>query len=98
MFCPECGSLMFPKDGAYGCSRCDCEAEIGTAQCFVTDSKGKETVVITESAATLPKARVTCPECSHKEAFYVLRQTRSSDEPETRIYRCVRCSHSWREY
>jgi DNA-directed RNA polymerase subunit M len=28
----------------------------------------------------------------------VLRQTRAADEPETKIYRCVKCQHSWREY
>ncbi|MDD3398342.1 MAG: transcription factor S [Candidatus Methanomethylophilaceae archaeon] len=98
MFCPECGSLMFPRDGVYGCSRCNCQKEIGTAQCFVTDAKSKETVVINDSVATLPKTRILCPECGHKEAFFVLRQTRSADEPETRIYRCCKCNASWREY
>ncbi|MCJ2562923.1 MAG: transcription factor S, partial [Candidatus Thermoplasmatota archaeon] len=27
-----------------------------------------------------------------------LRQTRAADEPETRIYRCTKCSHTWREF
>jgi len=28
----------------------------------------------------------------------VLRQTRGSDEPETRIFECTKCGHKWREY
>ena len=39
-----------------------------------------------------------CPKCGHKEAYWVLRQTRSSDEPETRIYTCTKCEHRWRVY
>jgi len=46
----------------------------------------------------LPKTNVECPKCFHNEAFWVLRQTRAADEPETKIYRCVKCTHSWREY
>ena len=58
----------------------------------------EEMKVITENAATLPKTRIPCPECGHTEAFFVIRQTRAADEPETRIYRCCKCNHSWREY
>ncbi|MFQ5553256.1 MAG: transcription factor S, partial [Thermoplasmata archaeon] len=36
--------------------------------------------------------------CGNFEAMWYMRQTRASDEPETRIYRCTRCSHTWREY
>jgi DNA-directed RNA polymerase subunit M len=28
----------------------------------------------------------------------VMRQTRAADEPTTRIYRCAKCSNTWREY
>ena len=42
--------------------------------------------------------RVECPKCGHYEAFWVMRQTRAADEPTTRIYRCVKCQHTWREY
>ncbi|MDR1404848.1 MAG: transcription factor S [Candidatus Methanoplasma sp.] len=99
MFCSKCGSMMFPKSGEYVCNSCGCVKGIsGKAQVFVTDSEDRETTVIAENIATLPKTRVTCPECNNAEAYFVLRQTRSADEPETRIYRCCKCSHSWREY
>ncbi|MCL2318424.1 MAG: transcription factor S [Methanomassiliicoccaceae archaeon] len=99
MFCPTCGSMMFPKDGAYVCNSCGHVKAIGgKAQVFVTDSEDRETTVITESVATLPKTRIACPECANGEAYFVIRQTRSADEPETRIYRCCKCNYSWREY
>jgi transcription factor S len=47
---------------------------------------------------TEPKTRISCPKCEHNEAYWILRQTRASDEPETRIYTCCKCKHSWREY
>ena len=98
MFC-SCGSMMFPEDGKYVCKSCGATKEIGgNAQVFVTGSKEKETTVIKENVATLPKTRIPCPGCGHTEAYFVLRQTRAADEPETRIYRCCKCNHSWREY
>ena len=89
--------MMFPKDGKYVCS-CGATVDIKGAEVIMTDSKDKETTVITDNVATLPKTRITCPECGHTEAFFVIRQTRAADEPETRIYRCCKCNHSWREY
>lgn len=70
----------------------------GTSQGFLTEQRQREMVVIESSQPTLPKTNVECPKCFHNEAFWVLRQTRAADEPETKIYRCVKCSHSWREY
>jgi len=99
MFCPECGSLMFRDAAVFRCSQCDYETDNkGAPQIFITSSREKETAVITENAATLPKTRILCPECGHTEAFFVIRQTRAADEPETRIYRCCKCNASWREY
>ena len=99
MFCPKCGSLMFPREGMFKCSRCDFEQESsGDNQTFLTKTREKEMVVIDSNAPTLPKTKVECPKCGHNEAFWVIRQTRAADEPETRIYRCTECGHSWREY
>ena len=90
---------MFPRDKVFKCSRCGCERETnGASQTFVTKTREKELVVIESTAPTLPKTRVECQKCGHNEAFWVLRQTRAADEPETRIYRCTECGHSWREY
>ena len=97
MFC-SCGSMMFPREGQYVCSKCGAVKGIDKAQQFTTDAKEKETTIIEGSSATLPKTRILCTECGNKEAYFVLRQTRAADEPETRIYRCCKCNHSWREY
>ncbi len=39
-----------------------------------------------------------CPKCDGDRTFVELRQTRSSDEPETKICTCESCEHRWREY
>lgn len=39
-----------------------------------------------------------CPKCDDVEVFSYLEQTRSSDEPETRMLTCKGCGHGWREY
>jgi len=70
----------------------------GASQTFKTKTREKELTIIESAAPTLPKTRVKCPKCGNNEAFWVLRQTRAADEPETRIYRCTECGYSWREY
>jgi DNA-directed RNA polymerase subunit M len=90
--------MMFPDGGSYVCKSCGQTKEKGKEQTIVTKSENRETTVITENVATLPKTRIACPECNHSEAFFVIRQTRAADEPETRIYRCCKCNYSWREY
>ena len=54
--------------------------------------------MVETKTATLPKAEETCPKCGNGEAYWVLRQTRGADEPETRIFECTKCGHKWREY
>ncbi len=101
MFCPDCGSLMFRDGPNFKCSRCTYEkSSEANSQSFVTRGHDKETAVINDenAPATRPKTRMECPECKHSEAFFTLRQTRAADEPETRIYRCCKCSSTWREY
>jgi DNA-directed RNA polymerase subunit M len=103
-YCPSCRSLMMPdrKTNLFVCRKCDCTADMDKNLCKtvkVADVRQKEMAVIEgPTAPTLPRTTVECPKCGHNEAFWVLRQTRAADEPETKIYRCVKCSHSWREY
>ena len=100
MFCPKCKAMMMPFEGKWKCKRCEhvCNSD-GKGEKIVAERReDKEILVIDEKTETLPKTRALCEKCGHKEAFWVLRQTRAADEPETRIYRCVKCSHSWREY
>ena len=39
-----------------------------------------------------------CPECGHGKAYFWTMQTRSSDEAETKFFKCTKCSNTWREY
>ncbi|MEM0448781.1 MAG: transcription factor S [Methanomassiliicoccales archaeon] len=102
-YCPSCRSLMIPdrKSDKFVCKKCNCKADMEKDICKtvkVSEVRQKEMAVIDGNAPTLPKTAVECPKCGHNEAYWVLRQTRAADEPETKIYRCVKCSSSWREY
>lgn len=101
MFCSKCGGLMVPASGKLVCRRCKNEIQIDSSQSqtFETKSKSRELTIIDQPLDTLPKTTDTeCPKCGNKEAYWVLRQTRAADEPETKIYQCTKCGHKWREY
>lgn len=98
-FCETCKCMMIPKEGKLVCPKCGLKrAKSAGSSVVVEKQKTKETVVLEKKIDILPKTRVECPKCGHNEAFWVLRQTRASDEPETRIYTCVKCEHRWRAY
>ena len=42
--------------------------------------------------------RIDGKSCDSTEVYAYLEQTRSSDEPETRMLTCKTCGHGWREY
>ncbi len=101
MFCPKCNSLMFPENGKLKCRRCGYEGSVNKSAASTVRSEmnaDRELLVVEGRSDTLPKTDVRCPKCGNNEAYWVLRQTRAADEPETRIYRCTKCSYSWREY
>jgi transcription factor S len=54
--------------------------------------------VVDTKTVTLPTADELCSKCGNTRAYWVLRQTRGSDEPETRIFECTKCGYKWREY
>lgn len=90
---------MFPNSGMYVCRNCGYEEEIKKPEFFKSNTPtGEEIAIVGEEVATLPKTRIICPECNNTEAYYIIRQTRSADEPSTTFYRCCKCNHSWREY
>ncbi len=96
---------MFPSDGKVACGRCGFtrgvnEKDTANSRTPVKVNRERpvETLVLDDVLDTLPKTRVECPKCGHYEAFWVMRQTRAADEPTTRIYRCVKCGNTWREY
>ena len=98
VFCPKCKSLMLPKGDIFVCNKCGFKKKKTGSDIVVEKQTEKEIVVLEKRIDILPKTRVECPKCGHKEAYWILRQTRSSDEPETRIYTCTKCEHRWRAY
>ncbi|CAC12135.1 probable transcription-associated protein TFIIS [Thermoplasma acidophilum] len=100
MFCPKCGSLMTPVNGKYVCPSCGYEISKNKETIkIVSKSADKETIMIKEEVSAEPlDSDAVCPRCHHKGARYVLKQTRSADEPETKFYTCEECGYRWREY
>jgi len=102
MFCPSCKRLMRPDKagGVWRCSACGKTVPLGRGvEVRHTAAQDRGSVAVVETKqVTLPKAAETCPKCGNGEAYWVLRQTRGSDEPETRIFECTKCGHKWREY
>ncbi|WP_188680427.1 transcription factor S [Thermogymnomonas acidicola] len=103
MFCPKCGSLMSPNGGTYKCSSCGYEVKKsnsrdGTGR-IVNKSSSKEVIMIESEVTAEPlDSEAVCPKCKHRGAYYLLKQTRSADEPETKFYTCASCGYRWREY
>ena len=66
-----------------------------------TKSEKREYEVIKDSdkmQGILTRDTYMCPKCDAVEVYAYLEQTRSSDEPETRMLTCKDCGHGWREY
>lgn len=107
LFCPKCGSILRLKEKAgkkiVWCS-CGFNAEpekrleeTGKEE-VKTPEKETRRIEIIKEIETHPKIAAACEKCGNKEAYYWTQQTRGADEPETRFFKCTKCSHTWREY
>ena len=100
-FCPDCGAMLFPKDGVLKCNSCGYSNETIDEEEYnlKKEIKAWETVTnLGEDVDMRSTIKETCPECGHDEAYYELKQTRSADEAPTRIFTCAKCKHVWRAY
>ena len=100
-FCPDCGAMLFPKDGVLKCNSCGYSNETIDEEEYnlKKEIKAGETVTnLGEDVDMRSTIKETCPECGHDEAYYELKQTRSADEAPTRIFTCAKCKHVWRAY
>lgn len=80
------------------CKKCGYTHEKNIGKIIVSKRRDLDSAIIEEDMVLLPKTSVVCPKCGNNEAYWILRQTRAADEPETRIYTCTKCGHRWREY
>tara|TARA_B110000467_G_C18332712_1_gene494667 strand:- start:2183 stop:2536 length:354 start_codon:yes stop_codon:yes gene_type:complete len=109
MFCPECGTLAFPTPtGVINCTNYKCGYQGPQNKEFanVQSSTKAETRVYEvikdsdEMKGVLTIGDYICPDlkCQSREVYSYLEQTRSSDEPETRMLTCKDCGKGWREF
>lgn len=85
--------------GAWVCRACGASVKMGGGKEVVhASATSREVAVIEEKVSTLPTAQEECVKCGNNQAYWVLRQTRGADEPETRIFECTKCGYKWREY
>ena len=102
MFCPKCGALLVPKkEGNKKVMACSCgyseTAETGGTMTEKVEEEG-EVEVVKEDSEMLPTMEIKCPKCGNNTAHYMTAQTRAGDEPETKIMKCTKCKHTWRDY
>ncbi len=103
MFCPECGSILRPKDkGGKRILFCSCgytKNPEGNESAEIKESvKGAKQIHVVENVETHPKIKAKCEKCANDVAYYWTQQTRGADEPETRFFKCTKCNFTWREY
>ena len=99
MFCPNCKSLMYPKGEDFVCNKCGFKKKKSGKNIVISKKKKKDITIIEnkDDSNILPKTRIKCPKCENNEAYWILRQMRGSDEPESRFYTCTKCGKKWRE-
>lgn len=85
---------------AFKCYSCPYKQAITDRIESVKYSKLKEVDDVLNDANTwknVDQADTKCPKCEHEKAYFMQMQIRSADEPSTTFYRCVSCSHNWKE-
>jgi DNA-directed RNA polymerase subunit M len=103
-FCPKCDAMLIPtkKEGSvvFTCPKCGYEMSPGEREVRQIKREKENVVVIgrdEQKLRTLPTAKVECPKCGNKKAFYWMVQTRGADESSTQFFRCTKCNYTWRE-
>ncbi len=101
-FCPRCGSVLVMKTKNMGCPRC------GYSSKFKVKIKTSEKIGEKKEVAVIRDKDVEvypiidldkpCEKCGNKKAYFWTLQTRSTDEAETKFFKCTKCNHTWREY
>jgi transcription factor S len=99
-FCPKCGAILILKTKNYGCPRCDYSTKEKIK--LISSEKPKEekeiAVIKEKDSETNPIVKEECPKCKNTKAYFWTMQTRSSDEAETKFFKCTKCGHIRRDY
>ena len=99
-FCPKCGAVLIQKTKNAGCPRCNYSSK-GKVKLNASETIGEKksvAVVSKKAPQTNPIVDEKCKRCDNDKAYFWTLQTRSSDEAETKFFKCTKCDHTWREY
>ena len=106
-FCPECSNLLRKKtEDGNGYLACKCGYQENLDSVIDPESVQKKKEALEKNLIIVNKedkislhliVKRICPKCQHKEAETWNIQIRSSDEPSTHFFRCVKCKYTWRE-
>lgn len=97
--CDYCGSLRSPNASNWHCRTCGSRTLKQDVDAFETTQPQQPRTLTIRSSDTergLPTTDAPCPECDHDEAYWDIKQLRSSDEAPTELYICTACAHTWR--
>ena len=99
-FCPKCGAVLIQKRKNDGCIRCNyaskSKSKLKTSEKM---NEKKEVAIIREKDVEIyPIVEGECKKCRHNKLYFWTMQTRSTDESETKFFKCVKCEFTWREY
>lgn len=98
-FCEKCGGMILTKDGKTACAACGHKPKRKQTVKSSEKIENKEVVAVIKKEENInPIVDIKCPKCKNGKAYFWTQQTRSSDESETKFYRCTKCNHSWRNY
>lgn len=107
-FCDECGGMLVSEknedDSKMKCRSCGKVQNVDEGDYKVTEEKEDDPMDrlnVNEEGdgeTTKPVTEKECPECGNDECEWWMEQTRSSDEPPTRFYRCTDCGAVHKEY
>lgn len=107
-FCPYCTNMLMMTQKDDGCNRfycltCPYEFKIDGFQMYDRKKLARKEVddALGGKGAwdNVDQTFAQCPvdACGGDKAYFFQLQIRSADEPMTTFYKCVKCSHQWRE-
>ena len=101
-FCPKCGSVLVQKGKRDVCPRCkySTKSKSKLRSSEKIEEKKMVNVISDKDTEVYPiiDLETQCEKCGNKKAYFWTLQTRSTDESETKFFKCTKCQHTWREY
>ncbi|MHA2239441.1 MAG: hypothetical protein ACXAB2_13925 [Candidatus Hodarchaeales archaeon] len=101
-FCPKCNSFCitdYSKKQAV-CNKCGHAVDLENPKELIYKKLVEEKIVVmTEnlrSLISLPRVRRKCPKCGNNEAYVSVVASRSEEDYEEELNRCIECNYKWR--